>query len=359
MGDFFGGPAKATNESKNKKDVEKLALEIDGEVILNELVKVSLGRSDTFNGLFLLRANRDLISAKNAKQMGLITHLLCNVMQDQIEEVRENPTYLAPSDSLRSQLISLVDFIVGPNPSDQMAVLRNSLVRRGEQFVIASLQKLQGLYTLDSGSNILGRYELELRLEARHDFKAYCATIPKLNEQLIIPRPWISLKEILNRLDCQSTKFLTFIRNFTSRPLHENESRWHFPANLEVIQNTILEMEQHVDCLIIWDHYEDEDVSEPLVSPEGKDILHHDTKEIEFFTAQQIEELEPVATKSSKPAKTPSKPAPRHDDFFDDMMGGDSDDDMDLMDFDLDNPSQKVKEIPTFKTKSSAQQPLL
>jgi hypothetical protein len=83
-----------------------------------------------------------------------------------------------------------------------------------------------------------------------------------------------------------------------------------------------LDLEQHIDCLIIFDHFEDEDI--PI----------KDTREIEFFSEK------PKVEKKVPEKKVPEK---KKMDMFDDMMGGDDSDEMDLMDFDMPPKKKEVK----------------
>ena len=61
------------------------------------------------------------------------------------------------------------------------------------------------------------------------------------------------------RLERQTSIFLDFIQAHSSLPFLETfGSRMHHSANLYRYRRMVLELEQHVDCMIIWDHWEDE-----------------------------------------------------------------------------------------------------
>ena len=117
--------------------------------------------------------------------------------------------------------------------------------------------------------------------------------------------------------------------------------------NLSEYRELILELEQHIDCLIIFDHYEDskeEDWSAldnlDTVDKELKKELREDQKEYIFFT----EKLGPKVIEVVKQTKQPEK---KNDDPFDGLMGGDDDSDgIDLMDMDFSAPPKKSDPKP-------------
>jgi hypothetical protein len=65
------------------------------------------------------------------------------------------------------------------------------------------------------------------------------------------------MKAILSRLDEQTFKFLHFVTSTCRAPDLRNRKRQHDLVNLKQYKEIILELEQHIDCLIIYDHFED------------------------------------------------------------------------------------------------------
>ena len=91
----------------------------------------------------------------------------------------------------------------------------------------------------------------------------------------------------------------------------------------------ILQLEEHTDCLIIWDHAEsDSKLQDPL--------RDHDITEIQVFYQDQ----QKTAPKEESKQPSPPKPKPKNLSPFDDMFDGDSDDDMDLLEFDKTPPKK-------------------
>ena len=101
-------------------------------------------------------------------------------------------------------------------------------------------------------------------------------------------------------------------------------------------------MEQHIDCLIIFDHYEDPTVEKDqseISEDQHKSQITRDMLEYKFYLNKPSEKAE------SKPKAKEEKKAPAFDPFAD-MMGGDSDsDDVDLMDFDFKAPPKKLEDM--------------
>ena len=65
------------------------------------------------------------------------------------------------------------------------------------------------------------------------------------------------MKSILLRMEEQTVKFLDFIRCYTDEPLLLNTARCEEQTNLQTYRDLILDLEQHIECLLIFDHYED------------------------------------------------------------------------------------------------------
>ena len=65
------------------------------------------------------------------------------------------------------------------------------------------------------------------------------------------------MKSIMQRMEEQTIKFLDFIKCYTDDPLLLNTAGTEEQSNLKTYRNLILDLEQHIDCLIIFDHYED------------------------------------------------------------------------------------------------------
>ena len=109
-------------------------------------------------------------------------------------------------------------------------------------------------------------------------------------------------------------------------------------ANLYRYRQIILELEQHVDCMIIWDHWED--VQDVRAAPTGgsSSIWTEDLLEMWFYGVSGGEdEGAKKVDAAGKEAKSKA-PAAKFD-MFDDLMGGDDDSDsLDLMDMDFSAP---------------------
>ena len=262
------------------------------------------------------------------------------------------------SDSLRSQLDSLLSFMldikeVGPgvhlNVEDQerrdkLLVMKGYMERCIEQDILETMETLQGAGLKDGGGNALLRYELELRLEARQRQAAL------KSQGMSIPRDYCSMKTIMIRMEEETLKFTDFLNSSTSQPLLENTGKEHEHGIFLQFRSLILDLEHHVECLIIFDHFED---TEPMaVSGEEMAFIElggPDVQEIEFFRSQDPAvkaELEAAAAlKAAAALAAPAKKKPAFDPF-EDMMGGESSEEGDLMDFDFRAPPQK-KEEPT------------
>lgn len=77
------------------------------------------------------------------------------------------------------------------------------------------------------------------------------------NQGLRIPRDYCSLKYIMIRMEQETLKFTDFLYSQASQPLLENSSKDYEHENLLRFRSLILDLEHHVECLIIFDHFED------------------------------------------------------------------------------------------------------
>lgn len=119
-------------------------------------------------------------------------------------------------------------------------------------------------YSLFSSDLLLLRYELEMRLDSRLRSK-------KAASIMGIPQPMSATRSIISRLERQTMVFLDFIMAHATLPFLESfGNRMHNSANLYRYRRIVLELEQHVDCLIIWDHWEDE-ISDAATKKEAED----------------------------------------------------------------------------------------
>ena len=73
------------------------------------------------------------------------------------------------------------------------------------------------------------------------------------------------------RVDEQTVQFKKFIFETLDLPFNQNQSKKSQHDNMLKCKDLILDLEQHIDCLIIFDHFEDE-------TKPKKDL-----REIDFF----------------------------------------------------------------------------
>lgn len=157
--------------------------------------------------------------------------------------------------------------------------------------------------------------------------------IPSIHDQ---PRT------IMARLERQTSLFLNFILTHASLPSLETfTSRVNHSANLYRYRQLVMELEQHIDCLIIWDHWQDEEEVSGGTNAEQikSEEWNEDLLEMLFYAVKKEQELlkkeEELKGGKDDKKKGAAQPAKKFD-MFDDMMGGDDDSDgCDLMDFDF------------------------
>ena len=161
-----------------------------------------------------------------------------------------------------------------------------------------------------------------------------------------IPRDYCSMKYIMIRMEEETLKFTDFLYSSASQPLLENTGKAYEHDNFLRFRSLILDLEHHVECLIIFDHFEE---SENAHDASGDAALSEfggpDLQEIEFFHSQDpAVKAELEKKKAAEAAKAvPEKKKPAFDPF-EDMMGGDSSEEGDLMDFDFSAPPKKKEE---------------
>jgi len=143
------------------------------------------------------------------------------------------------------------------------------------------------------------RTELELRLDSR-SINKYILNSGSPGQ---IPRPHLSMPLIISRMEDETLKYFDYILNTCSYPFIQNTNIEYELQNLRGHRSLIAELEQHIECLIIFDHYKD-----------GKTIgvdqvtAMNDLKEIEFFEKIAKELLKKKESKvDSKPKSPPKK----------------------------------------------------
>ena len=65
------------------------------------------------------------------------------------------------------------------------------------------------------------------------------------------------MKSMMQKMEEQTIKFLDFIKCYTDEPFLLNTSRTEEQSNLKTYRSLILDLEQQIECLIIFDLYED------------------------------------------------------------------------------------------------------
>lgn len=78
----------------------------------------SIGKSDTFHALFMLRENKELINPTDQKQLLYIRIICSRVMKDLLEESRQNTSAMGALDTQETQIGYILDFMLGIEQAD-------------------------------------------------------------------------------------------------------------------------------------------------------------------------------------------------------------------------------------------------
>lgn len=143
-----------------------------------------------------------------------------------------------------------------------------------EEQILLVFEKAQSAGTKSTSNSTLLRYELELRLEAQQRQ----VVAPGIR----LPQDYCSMNKMMSRMEAETFKFVDFIQPITENPFLENTAKRFQMKTLSAMRTIICDLEHHLECLIIFDHFEEKDWL-AIMKTQSNEAENLDASEIEFF----------------------------------------------------------------------------